>query len=497
MYSWQPWANGAIKTIDGVQTFSNTQLPGSQPIIGLTSWQDPAQIGVNGPIAIAATNGKIYTSPLSSISWTDRTGSTTPTTTASYTFDSLNGNLLIFNAGMSQPLVLTTYNGNVANLGGSPPNGSAVKVVNNFAFVGCLPGAASTASTVYWSAVSDPTTWPAASNITFRQNDGDFVTALSAINGNLLIFKRYSIGLLNTTSTVISGSVTLGPLTTLTDRIGCAGPTSVDIMPDGTVVFLAMDRCLYQTDGVSVQNMANMPSPNSNYSFFVNNIGFPSSPPNIGFGGACVKVDSLNHKIWVIMGTNSNQVSTVYVYDYLYKAWCDWTELSNDKTTGTGSGWITYLASMPSQLANNFGLANSVWTGSSTGYLSTYAPLLDFQHFSGNTNWPCTFETSIQLGGNNPPDFCPRSILIPYRQLNSTGGASSIFIGWDGAYQSSPSATNVFNAASGLVVIPVTETPDSLGVQPRTMQIKIIYTGNVSGVPTVIEPIYISDEVFG
>jgi len=291
--------------------------------------------------------------------------------------------------------------------------------------------------------------------------------------------------------------VTLGPLTTLTDRIGCAAPTAVDNMPDGTVVFLGMDRCLYQTDGVSITNLANMPSPNSNYSFFVNNIGYPANPPYLGLGACSVKVDSLNHKIWVEMLPITGVVSTVYVYDYLYRAWCDWTELSNDLTTGTGSGGITYLASMPSQLANNYGLAYTVWTGSSTGYLSTYAPLEGFGHFSNSSSWPCIFETSIQLGGTNPPDFIPRSVLIPYRQPNSQGGTTQVFIGWDGTYQATASNTSSFNALSGFLVVPISETPEGTGIQPRTLQIKIIYTGNIGGVQTIVEPIYISDEVVG
>lgn len=495
--SFTPWGNGSIKTIDGYDAFSGISQF-STGILGMTFWQDPAQIGVHGPIMVVCTagvsTGKIFTSPDFS-TFTDRTGGTSPTPSQFYTFDSLNGNLLFFDG--STPLVLTTYNGNVSNLGGSPPNGGAVKVVNNFAFVSNVLTSASTVSTLYWSAVADPTTWPAGNFLTFRNNDGDFNTGLGAVGNYLLIFKRYSFASLNTSSTVISGAVTLGPLVTVSDRIGCCSPNAVDNLPDGTCVFLAMNRCLYQTDGSTVVNLSDLPSPNSNYNLSVN--FFPSfNRPIVSGSGVFVRVDPLQHRIWVLIPPSSGTESSIFVYDYYLKAWMDWSELSNDLSTGTGDGQIQCLGILPNQIQNNFGLANSVWTGSSTGYTRTYNPYVEIQHNSASKSWPCVFETSFQLNAMNPPDFIPRNLIVPYSNLNSGSIFATVQIGWDGVYQSTAAVNNVnISAAYGRLIVPVGEFPDSSGIHPITMQIKITLTANTAGGPTVIEPLYLTDEVTG
>lgn len=499
--SFQPWANGSIKTIDG-QNGGNNQISfrvtGNSLINGFTSWQDPAQITVQPPIFVVPTNSKVYTAPFSTIpTFTDRTGGTTVSSNGTYTFDSLNGKLLLFNSGSSfttVPLKLTTYNGNVSNLGGTPPIGNIVKVVNNIAFVGQVLATASTASTVYWSNVNDPETWTSANNITFRNNDGDYVSALAGLSGNLIIFKQRSIGVLSTNTIVTSGVVTLGPLTQLTDRIGCASAHSVDQMPDGTLVFLGGDRILYQTDGNTINPLSNLPSPESNFSFNVNFV--QSAPPVIGFQYSAVKVDPLTHKIFVLMNAIFTSQSVIYVYDYLQKSWMDWSGLSSDTGSG-GTANISCINTMENQVYNSInGLAKTVWFGTNSGWIFDLNPLTTIGVASQAISYPCVFETSIQLGGFNPPDFIPRNLLIPFQIPKFTGGTQyKVDIGWDGTYQGSSSSSGNLSSSKGRIRVPISETPLGVGLHPITMQIKLTLTANAAADQVIVEPFYITDEV--
>lgn len=506
-YGFQPYGSGAIKTLDGLSNFAMAQITGGKSPQGFTIWQDPAQIGSQYPIVAVPSNSKIYTSigPTFS-SWTDRTGAVTVAGDGVYTFDVLNGKLLLFNSSSTLavvPLVITTYNGNAAVLGGTPPIGNIVKVCNNMAFVSQVLASNATQSAIYWSAASDPTTWPAGSNVTFRQGDGDYITALSAIGSNLFIFKAHSIGILNTNSTTISGTVTLGPLTTFTDRIGCVGHQAVDTMPDGSIVFLGLDRNIYQTDGSTIVCLSNNPAPISNINPGVN---FPSGGTNApliysptGFTFSALRVDPMFHRIMVLMYAATGAVNKIYSFDYLYRTWADWTELNND--TGVGNyGFINCLEVMPNQMANSTGLGNSAWIGFSNGYLFTSNPIVFLQHPSLSA-WTNTLETSIQLGSSSPPGFIPRSLLIPISFPYSSGtvpGIITVTLGFDGTYAGSAAYTSGSITAPPnniLIRVPVGEFLRSTFVHPITLDIKIQIKGNATLDQMIVEPIYISDEV--
>ena len=80
---------------------------------------------------------------------------------------------------------------------------------------------------------------------------------MGEISGNLLIFKKSSIGLLSTQTISISGISTLGPLSTIFQGIGAVGPGSVDNLPDGRCIFISQDMNVYITDGYSLQCLTN------------------------------------------------------------------------------------------------------------------------------------------------------------------------------------------------------------------------------------------------
>lgn len=503
-YGFQPWGGSAIKTLDGVGSHT-AQISGCLQLFGFAPWD----IGSNDAliIAVVSTSGapKIYTNKISNGTgaWTDRTGSVT-TTGGTYSFDILNGNFLMFNAGVNSgfttaPLVITSITGNAATLGGSPPLGNIVKVVNNFAFVGQVLASTSTYSTIYWSAVNDPTTWPAGNSIQFRNGDGDYVTALASIGSDLIIFKQHSMGSLSTTSTIISGAVALGPLTTISDKIGCVAPTAIDEMPDGSLVFLGADKHLYQTDGTVTIDLSGVPAPASNINF---NLNYVSGAVTYGFNGAFgtyVKVDAANHRIFLLFTDPVGAKNPLYSYDYYYKTWSDWSELNDKVTGGFGNGLIQCLASMPYSSANIYGgsQGHSVWYGSDTGYLQTFNPRATASH-KNSTTFTSIFETSIQLGSSSPPEFIPRQIVIPVSYTQSDNSTSpnqvQVYIGFDGTYAANPAYTG--NPTSRMIV-PVAELRDSSTLHPLTMQIKVIATNSSAMASMVLEPIYISDEVMG
>lgn len=245
----------------------------SDQIDGLGFWTDTSQshygYQVGNLYINDATNGKFYRSSLYSpinegtITVTDITNSVAQNT-APITFASLNG-ILVYTGTGGNVNKITSHTANCASLAGVSAAFTIVRTVNNIMFgTPAAPAQGSANSTVYWSNVNDPTTWPVGSNITFRNNDGDAIQALGELNGNLLIFKQLSIGLLSTTSTLASGVITLAPLTTLFQGIGCAGPCAVDNLPDGRCVFLGTDFNVYVTDGSSLTSLTNNPPPGLN-----------------------------------------------------------------------------------------------------------------------------------------------------------------------------------------------------------------------------------------
>jgi hypothetical protein len=117
----------------------------------------------------------------------------------------------------------------------------------------------------------------------------------------------------------------------------------------------------------------------------------------------------------------------------------------------------------------------------------------------------CTFQKSISLGGDSPPTFVPRSLIIPIYTVatsaNGVSGTISVTIGFDGVFQSSPSASydigSQLTGKKNRISVPIKYTSTSLP-KPLTMQVKIVLTGGSSTLGfTRIEPFYISDEVLG
>jgi len=146
----------------------------------------PADLSTSLPM-ICVVDGKIYSASITGTTSDISGAATLSTSVLQCTADTLNAITVIGDPGSSAGwLAQWSGSGNCTKLIAAP-DGRLVLTVNNFLFVSGVDAAP---STVYWSNVSDPTTWPAASNITFNQGDGDKVVALSFIGTNLYIFKQ-------------------------------------------------------------------------------------------------------------------------------------------------------------------------------------------------------------------------------------------------------------------------------------------------------------------
>jgi hypothetical protein len=332
--------NGCPVLTYGKFKVTSSALNSGAVIAGATSWQGNSD---GQPYLIVTAGAKIYTAPtsgdLSTWTFTERTGASTPQSNHFNTMDSLNGILVI--AGGTTMLKMTSATSNSADLGGTPPVGRCVKTVNNYLFVGGQLGAAATYSTVSWSNPSDPETWPAANAVDFRKNDGDFVTALSSVGTDLIIFKNKSVGKLSTTGTSVVGTYTLGPLVTLSERIGCPSPLGVDVLPDGTIVFLASDFNLYQCDGNTIKKLSEVPSPGPNYQLLLKS----ANGAGIGLDQTFmwVKVDPSHNEIRLYGGS---------VYNYLDNYWYSDT-FSETSPGGTAPFTLGYGRSASSPVHAN------------------------------------------------------------------------------------------------------------------------------------------------
>ena len=201
-----------------------------------------------------------------SMNFTDITGGATIDNKGS--FEILNGN--IFYAGGPNGIFYWNGSGNIVAVGGSSPTSAdMLKVANNFLFAAYD---LDPFGTVYWSNVADGTTWVASNKLTFRQNDGDFIRALSSLGQDLIILKGKSIGRLSTQTTILAGSVILGPLSTVVEGIGCSGRNAVDHLPDGRLVFFGSDSHVYIFDGSIPTDISDQPFPYSNIQADLNNL---------------------------------------------------------------------------------------------------------------------------------------------------------------------------------------------------------------------------------
>lgn len=409
---------------------------------------------------IVATNSKIYQAIYSTdaiwkvannVVFTDITGTATAPIGPA-TWDILNNVLIVLGSGAGAQTQITAYNTNAAPLAGTPPAGVIVKVVNNFAFISGTRWAGGTGasfSNVYWSNVGDPQTWSAANFLSYRTSDGDFVTALGSVNQDLLIFKNNHIGRLSTQTSVVAGAVTLGPLYTLIDGIGCPSPGCVDTLPDGRVIFFGSDYNLWQTDGVSVKLLSKNPYPGTDVwrGSGLGNLFVKGQGSNVNI---TVKVFPPQNEIWIAIPVQDfvSPKTYTFIYDYVQDYW----------RQGTGYD-ISCLCVLPQyrQLLNTelnvpthrLLAGNSVFGGQNG---SIYF-LENENQTTTNDYLGATVPAVMTLTAPAPEaladeDF--RSLIA----LSSNSGSTSVFFGFDGTLNSSPTAALSSTYVRNVIKIP-------------------------------------------
>lgn len=456
-------------------------------ILSLGSWIDPSQfVGTNSPliVAMAGTGSsakKVMTGVLDpgllTITLTDRSGALVFANQANgYTHGALNGIFFGFGGSLNSDPVfkITAYNGNASALGGSPPTGDCVVVVNNYVFVGRSLASSSTYSRVYWSNVGDPETWGASNFLDFRKNDGDIISALSYINNDLIIFKQRSIGKLGTIGTQTSGSVLLGPLETINTAIGCIGKYAVDRLPDGRIIFMDNNFHVQIFDGYTFTDITDPKMPEPNVQNSMNDQFYSYS------SGSFVRAWPSKNLVIVRFSPYTGSQAKNYAFDYKNMSWSKWTLTESDGVPGN----VCFGLATPSQNSSDARTSHMI-TGTTDGYLWLLDPyttggLTDV----GGNNVSGSIVLSIQL----QEGFIPRTVLIP--AVLESGATLTVTIGYNGTFDGSSSSTV---GTPGILwnLVDVRSRKTSM-LRPYTMQIQILVT---AGKTFTLYPIYISDEV--
>lgn len=395
-------------------------------------------------------------------------GATIPS--SQITFATLNGILVFSGGGTNGGTInkITANNVNVAALAGAP-TACIVRTVNNMVFAAggtTQFGNSTGGSTISWSAYGDPTTWPAASSLTFRNNDGDWITGLGEVYGNVLIFKTKSIGLLQTTTVITSGTVTLGPLSTMAYEIGCTGPRAIDNLPDGRCVFMGLDSNIYITDGSSVEQFSDPPPPEPSIRSLL------ALSTNLGFGPSLMYFPP-RHEIHVGIYVNSS-VFTYLAYDIQRKYW--------RRITGVGAfnffrALNTAITTIPPQ-DTYIGVVTDAITGNSYDIerAATGSPT-----DSSGAAVTASMSTSILI----PPDFFSSGyagLVIIY----SGNGTLQYQIGFDNSYGSAVTLNN----SNVRTVVKIPLKLGTSGLRPATMQLLFSNSGD-----SKIYKVYLTNQV--
>ncbi len=190
--------------------------------------------GVLTRYVIATDGTKVFY--LNGTNWTDITGAVTmsPTSSTLVSFQSMN-NLLIGYDGKNGPWTWDGSAGAIVLLAGSPPVGNIGILWQNYLF---FAGVGTARTRLYYSALGDPSTWPAANFIDIPSPyDGDPVTGFAILYGNLIVFKRNSIYIIQGTDP------TTFVVSKTNSAVGCVSPYS--IVGIENLVYFVSDKGLY------------------------------------------------------------------------------------------------------------------------------------------------------------------------------------------------------------------------------------------------------------
>jgi hypothetical protein len=474
---------GDITKRNGSALLNGVQLNSGAVVTGLVDWL--ANAGTRYLVTVAGN--KIYQSTSLAATFSDITGAATIVAGQNnqHSFASLNNILAICGGTTPDTPLQWTGTGNVSSLAGTPPTGNIVCVANNMMFIS---GIAATPSRVYWSNVSDPNTWPAASNIEFRASDGDSVTCLVEQDQSLVIFKRLSIGLLNTQTTTVSGTVTLAPLTEVIVGIGCPGNQCADNLPDGRIAFFGTNGHAYllQTGGRQIQDISD-PAVGSNIQPSLDAMNFSRFPY------AVLRCYPTRNQIWLSLSSNGATTNdTIYVFDYQLGIWI--------------SKYVNINANVMASMIDPRSVPSHpilIVTGDYSGYV--------YEQDKGNTDASFAggsidgYATISIQHGVDKTDFTPRTVVLPLEA--QTSGTLTLGYGFNGL-NTINKTTSISETLSSYLLdstfIMDTATlagPATLrqivpvGNSGRVYSTQLQFRDNSTNPNFTVHPVYLSDQV--
>lgn len=224
---------GVVRRRGGWTKLASAAVGSAGNLIGLAqgSW---LVAGVLTRYVVATDGTKVFY--LNGASWTDITGAVvmSPNADTLVSFAQMN-NLLIGYDGKNSPWTWDGSAGAILALGGTPPIGNMGIVWQNRLW---FAGVSTARTRLYYSDIGDPATWGASSFIDVPSPyDGDEITGLAVLYGNLIVFKRRSVY-------IIQGDAPENFVVSKTNSaVGCVSPYSV-VGVDNLVYFVS-DKGLY------------------------------------------------------------------------------------------------------------------------------------------------------------------------------------------------------------------------------------------------------------
>ncbi|MEM5853850.1 MAG: hypothetical protein QW228_05775 [Candidatus Aenigmatarchaeota archaeon] len=170
---------GAIVKRKGYKLIGN--IPDSNPVRFLYPYYKTGASPLRQLLRISGT--KFYYLNETNNQWVDATGSVSIDSTKIPDATTYANLAIIVNAASS---VLKWDGSTLANLGGSPPNGTTIATFKDRVYI-------ASGSVVYYSDVANPESWPVSNKFNVGLNDGDEITAVKPYFNSLLIFKKNSI----------------------------------------------------------------------------------------------------------------------------------------------------------------------------------------------------------------------------------------------------------------------------------------------------------------
>lgn len=452
---------GRFSKKKGNISWTSTQHPGATAIRGLAYFAGVlvAEGGAKIATASATTSGG---------TWTDITGGTAFASNVNDWMAPLNNILVI--GGLGATTIQWPGTGNCTNLAAAPQQAVAGVSVNNYLFIA---NTNTNPSRLQWSAIADPTTWPAANFVDVLKEDvstqGLGIQAIFPFGEDVIIFKTNSVSRFYTNQ--LTGS--LGPLVVVSDRYGCAGPQCVDKLPDGRIAFIGYNNHVYIYDGNTFVDISDPPLPQSNIQNTLNTLTFQTAGFNQGF----LQVYQARNQIWIsypftwVSPLGVTYTGVTFIYDIENRCWvAPYPDIRQHKA-------INYLNG-----------SQFLITAGGDGYL--------YQHDSGDTNnfsqkqvtaFEGYFTKSLPFGADNKK-FIPRSLFFPY---SSAALSATVYYGSNGFNNpGSISSITVTGSAQERKKVISIKTPAQAW---NTMQFR--FDGAVSNQPFMVAPIFISDEL--